>query len=847
MRTLISTVILMLLLMSTMHAQQLPSFFKIIDGPPNSSTYSGEADTLSNGDFIMLTSEYIDLVTKYDFKLYTIHPEDGTINSITLPMEGQQIAKYLKTENDDVLWLVGEEYNITEQGNVSDVLILRLNSQLQITGSFQLDIDAYESVHSLLPLGEGRVAVHTRNILDTNEATSNKVSVIDFDNQTLLWTNNINTIIFPNLATDGDNQLLVVSAIYNSNYNYTISAFNINDGAQQWAVSSIPGGCMQERINPDLTYLPATNSYIGMTPCYGLLEISATGDIRHDEIAPLYSSDPSDYFNSIHPRDTSLRIVTTNKVIDVTRNANGEFELVHQFSLPEDYLIGTIDHQGYIMYYETGNSNSSSNINLSIIPVGEMGVTGTVISEVLNPFEYGTERGSYRFHITEDGTRIQNVSKRVEGFIDFDIDIIVNSDEENSIPLPLGEWQTDMLYPTDNEGEYRGAAYKKTAQGETEDIYLITADATGVTDSIFLFTSKIYVYWHFHNMQTSDGNIVLVTQEINLNSNTRFSKTRVFSPLGQQLSSITMPSNYISWTPVFSLTLSNNNIIHIPFASVNGSFDRKIDRYSDGQLMASNNLMTNIISGDFFIGNISESSDGQRILIGGTFRTGSVQGFTLRPGYFIVDATTLVILDVVAIDLEEHENGNVGIANFHPDSDKIFLQYGGSDTRVDVLDSLYRHTVMLLEEDGTVLHRQQNIFKNFGDIILLNGGLHGNTLYATGQTYDLDRFTSTAFIAGTEIDEVVSTKNIQALTKELNCSIFPNPSSDQIEITWQQDHNNYQVYLLDNTGRPLKTWSGIVTPGQASLRTSVAHLPAGLYIIQVETKRGLITETFVKN
>lgn len=839
--------ILILLFSFHLDAQDLPSFFKPVDGPPSATTYASRANPLSNGDFILAMSEYIDDDTKFDIKIYTLHPQDASITAVTIPLPDQQIMRDARVESGDIIWLAAENFDVEGPNNVSDVLILRLDSNFEITGSFQLDIDLSETVKSILPLGNGRVAVHSSDLTaNFQELDYTKISVIDMDNQAIVWTKTMSSSIHPSFATDGDNQLLITNATGNFQ-NYRMEAYNISDGAAQWINTDIPTGCSQEHVNRDLLYLPSTNSYIGMSPCYGLIEIEATGEMREDRLSPIFSSDPTDYFSSIDATDTNkLRIVTTSRVIDVERNADGEFELEHIFALPSNGLvfpIGTIDHQGYIVYSTSEYSSPTRDIEFSIIPVDESGVSGPITADILTPFEIGSERLTKNFHIAEDGTRLQTILKSV-GFLNYKHELAINSDEENATVIPLGDWQIDMLYPTETEGVYYGPAYKATDFTETENIYMIRADETGVIDSIFLFESKIYIDWHFRCHQASNGNIVLVTQERNVLTDTNFSRTRTFTPEGEQINFHNLPASFNSYFDVKSLLLSNNDMIYTP-SNNSGNFLKELQRHSEGEEVASSLLNSNSIPGDFFIGNITESPDGSQLLVGGAFRVG-FENFTFRPTYFLFDATTLDKIEVVGITLEDHENGGVAVANFLPHSDKILLQYGAEDTRSDVTDSLHRHTVMVLEKDGTVLRRQQSHEKNYGYIRLSQGILHEETLYAVGQTLDKERFENVAFIAGTILDEVVSIDEIPSASNDLSIKIYPNPSSNQLEISWQQKGATYQVHLLDNSGRPIRDWTGSVAPGQAFLRTSVAHLPVGMYLIQIQTEDGILTKSFVR-
>jgi len=72
--------------------------------------------------------------------------------------------------------------------------------------------------------------------------------------------------------------------------------------------------------------------------------------------------------------------------------------------------------------------------------------------------------------------------------------------------------------------------------------------------------------------------------------------------------------------------------------------------------------------------------------------------------------------------------------------------------------------------------------------------------------------------------------------------VFPNPTRDQVSIAYQGRDRIQRIKLMDTQGRILTT--ALPQERQASL--DLSSLPAGLYLLTVDTPRGRLTEKIIK-
>ena len=73
-----------------------------------------------------------------------------------------------------------------------------------------------------------------------------------------------------------------------------------------------------------------------------------------------------------------------------------------------------------------------------------------------------------------------------------------------------------------------------------------------------------------------------------------------------------------------------------------------------------------------------------------------------------------------------------------------------------------------------------------------------------------------------------------------NVSIFPNPASDVLNISFNAEASTYNVAILDLQGRVLATESG-----SQNVTFPVGELSAGSYLVTISTESGVYTENVV--
>jgi PKD repeat protein len=81
-----------------------------------------------------------------------------------------------------------------------------------------------------------------------------------------------------------------------------------------------------------------------------------------------------------------------------------------------------------------------------------------------------------------------------------------------------------------------------------------------------------------------------------------------------------------------------------------------------------------------------------------------------------------------------------------------------------------------------------------------------------------------------------------ALRKDL-LSVFPNPSSDQINITWNGNKNEIGKLMLLNT-HGAEVWRGTIN-GSEQIHLSLSHFPNGIYTILLGSEHSLLSKKIV--
>lgn len=106
-----------------------------------------------------------------------------------------------------------------------------------------------------------------------------------------------------------------------------------------------------------------------------------------------------------------------------------------------------------------------------------------------------------------------------------------------------------------------------------------------------------------------------------------------------------------------------------------------------------------------------------------------------------------------------------------------------------------------------------------------------NGSYAVAVTYYGCTDTSSCYtITGVSIDENTINNNI---------TIYPNPVKDQLKITTENEKIN-SIKIMDVAGKMIKEFTQNITI------INVANLPKGLYLVQIQTEKGIGVKRFIK-
>lgn len=94
-------------------------------------------------------------------------------------------------------------------------------------------------------------------------------------------------------------------------------------------------------------------------------------------------------------------------------------------------------------------------------------------------------------------------------------------------------------------------------------------------------------------------------------------------------------------------------------------------------------------------------------------------------------------------------------------------------------------------------------------------------------------FNDTVWIKLNEV--MCNATSLSSITQDKNISIYPNPTSDLLHINFS-DQKNYQLKLMDVTGRILKVYDNLNTATQLS----TSSLRSGIYLLQFTNDDGIV-------
>ncbi len=82
--------------------------------------------------------------------------------------------------------------------------------------------------------------------------------------------------------------------------------------------------------------------------------------------------------------------------------------------------------------------------------------------------------------------------------------------------------------------------------------------------------------------------------------------------------------------------------------------------------------------------------------------------------------------------------------------------------------------------------------------------------------------------------------------ESMNLNIYPNPSSDVLNIAFTAENaSETKVSLISNTGQVVYASNGSISAGQNNISVDVENIPAGIYFMKIETDRGSYTKPVI--
>lgn len=234
------------------------------------------------------------------------------------------------------------------------------------------------------------------------------------------------------------------------------------------------------------------------------------------------------------------------------------------------------------------------------------------------------------------------------------------------------------------------------------------------------------------------------------------------------------------------------------------TFILKLDANGDFQ------WVREIVGADEEYGNgIAVAPDGTSYTIGGFNNTPDFDGTV---NVFTLSAESLVFQDVYILKL---------------DTDGNFVWAGDMGSRA--------------EDYGTAIHLDDN-----GNLTAI--GLYQEPADVNAPILDFDPGPGEATIFSTSQDpqglfvvklsQNTNPVGIEPTTEELSLNVYPNPVSEQLTI--ESDEIIESIALIDVTGKTVRAFSG------GSNRIDVSALESGVYLLQVQTAKGIASKRLMK-
>lgn len=213
-----------------------------------------------------------------------------------------------------------------------------------------------------------------------------------------------------------------------------------------------------------------------------------------------------------------------------------------------------------------------------------------------------------------------------------------------------------------------------------------------------------------------------------------------------------------------------------------------------------------------------------------------------------------IIHSVINMDMISWDGDDDMVAEIHTSYDANSIELSDYLVEINSLYGIGLNTVV--ELPGTIYSDQSSFWDNGYSSVLIIEEYYGgdfNPYYHTEMDridilqmpyfHEMSKLSigSLASLAAPDIN--VNTDELDNL-EALNASIYPNPATDQTQITCNFAHSNYGEFtLLNHLGQQISTlYKGEIPSGELQVSIPVQNLSSGLYFVKIETNSEQITQ-----
>lgn len=120
-------------------------------------------------------------------------------------------------------------------------------------------------------------------------------------------------------------------------------------------------------------------------------------------------------------------------------------------------------------------------------------------------------------------------------------------------------------------------------------------------------------------------------------------------------------------------------------------------------------------------------------------------------------------------------------------------------------------------------------------------------VFAAGRVYDSEAKKGIPIFLGLNYSNVI-TVEAPVNSDEVNFSVFPNPATDEVRLSWDnaERDSEYKLELFSSDGRLISRRTGVMACGHASLQMSMNKLQSGVYVARLTKDGEVSTKQIVK-